>query len=228
MTIFIDNKYTRWYYALVQKRKICVLNEGYVEKHHIIPKSLGGSDIKTNLVSLTAREHFVAHWLLTKMVTGINKSKMLLAFNMMSLDITNNKRRRTPLEFSKSRETLSIIRSDLEWKKYCSKTSKELWQDEQYYTKTINAIKIANNRPEYKTQQSKNKKQLWQDDEHRAKQTISRTKAQNRPEVIIKKSIARKLYIEKNQLTCPHCGKTCSVPMANRWHFDNCKVKTII
>jgi len=39
--------------------------EGYSENHHIIPKSMGGTDKKENLVSLTAREHFIIHKLLT-------------------------------------------------------------------------------------------------------------------------------------------------------------------
>lgn len=38
----------------------------YSEKHHIIPKSLGGSNAKSNIVVLTGREHFVAHMLLAK------------------------------------------------------------------------------------------------------------------------------------------------------------------
>jgi hypothetical protein len=36
----------------------------YFEQHHIVPKCIGGSDIKTNLVLLTAREHYIAHKLL--------------------------------------------------------------------------------------------------------------------------------------------------------------------
>jgi hypothetical protein len=44
--------------------------EGYIEKHHIIPKSLGGSDEKENLVALTAREHFIAHLILAKIHGG--------------------------------------------------------------------------------------------------------------------------------------------------------------
>ena len=35
------------------------MNIGYYEKHHIQPKSLGGSNKKENLVRLTAREHFI-------------------------------------------------------------------------------------------------------------------------------------------------------------------------
>lgn len=37
---------------------------GYSERHHIIPKCLGGTNDKDNLVRLTAEEHFVAHKLL--------------------------------------------------------------------------------------------------------------------------------------------------------------------
>ena len=36
----------------------------YYEAHHIIPRSEGGGNGEDNLVLLTAREHFLAHWLL--------------------------------------------------------------------------------------------------------------------------------------------------------------------
>ena len=38
--------------------------QGYVERHHVVPRSMGGDDTASNLVWLTAREHFIAHWLL--------------------------------------------------------------------------------------------------------------------------------------------------------------------
>jgi cellobiose-specific phosphotransferase system component IIA len=65
--IFIDNKYTRWYYNIVTNAKSRI-SIGYTEKHHIIPKSCGGNNSKNNLVALTAREHFVCHLLLIRMV----------------------------------------------------------------------------------------------------------------------------------------------------------------
>ncbi len=40
--------------------------EGYYEKHHIIPKCLGGTDKKENFVLFTPREHVIAHRLLWK------------------------------------------------------------------------------------------------------------------------------------------------------------------
>ena len=64
---FIDNKYTRWYYAIVANARCRIVN-GYTENHHIFPKSIGGDNSMDNLVLLTAREHFICHWLLTKMI----------------------------------------------------------------------------------------------------------------------------------------------------------------
>ena len=59
-------RYETIYNNLIEKRRIEV-PEGYSEEHHIKPKSLGGSDSKDNLVRLTAREHYLAHYLLMKM-----------------------------------------------------------------------------------------------------------------------------------------------------------------
>lgn len=66
--LFIDNKYTKWYYQIIDSAKTSNYN-CYTEKHHIIPKSLGGKNNQSNLVRLTARQHFICHMLLTKMVS---------------------------------------------------------------------------------------------------------------------------------------------------------------
>ena len=76
------NKYTTWYTAITERATTRTLVD-YKERHHIVPKCLGGSDNKENLVDLTAREHFICHWLLTKMHTGESKSKMVYALNGM-------------------------------------------------------------------------------------------------------------------------------------------------
>ena len=39
-------------------------NGVYYENHHIIPRSLNGSNLSKNLVLLTGKEHFICHWLL--------------------------------------------------------------------------------------------------------------------------------------------------------------------
>lgn len=40
--------------------------DGYYERHHILPKCMGGKDIYENMTYLTARCHLLAHWLLMK------------------------------------------------------------------------------------------------------------------------------------------------------------------
>jgi hypothetical protein len=57
--------YQLHYDLLISSRKNRLLEEGvYYEKHHIIPKSMGGSNDPDNIIKLTLREHFIAHLLL--------------------------------------------------------------------------------------------------------------------------------------------------------------------
>ena len=81
--MFIDNKYTQWYNAIVDRARSRDAF-GYMERHHIIPKSIGGVDESCNIVSLTAREHFICHVLLTKMLEGKKKYKMVYAVMLLS------------------------------------------------------------------------------------------------------------------------------------------------
>jgi hypothetical protein len=75
--------YRKIYNDLIQSARlrpvISFLND-YNETHHIIPKSMGGSDDKENLVKLTAREHFVAHWLLWRIYRN---NEMAFAFHLL-------------------------------------------------------------------------------------------------------------------------------------------------
>ena len=66
--------YQAIYNSLIERGKNRTL-EGYCEKHHIIPRCMGGNDNSENLVKLTAREHFIAHRLLTKIYPNVGKLK---------------------------------------------------------------------------------------------------------------------------------------------------------
>ena len=66
--------YQRIYTQLIKRAQNRTL-EGYTEKHHILPKCLGGSNDKENLVRLTAREHFLCHRLLCEIYPQENKLK---------------------------------------------------------------------------------------------------------------------------------------------------------
>lgn len=89
----------RIYYEIIQNAKLRGLNKksigGYFEKHHIIPRSLNGSNCKTNLVLLTAREHFICHYLLTKIYKeNTQHYKMIKAFFMMTWNSKEKKQQR--------------------------------------------------------------------------------------------------------------------------------------
>ena len=63
--------------------------EGYVEKHHIVPRCLGGTDAKENIVNLYPEEHYLAHLLLCKVNKG-NSKLLYAAMNMTSGSMINN------------------------------------------------------------------------------------------------------------------------------------------
>lgn len=84
--MFLQNKYTKWYYEIIKHASEDVnRSSSYIslEKHHILPRSLGGEDSEINLVALTPREHFICHLLLTKMLSGEAKAKMVYALMLM-------------------------------------------------------------------------------------------------------------------------------------------------
>lgn len=81
--MFIDNKYTKYYHKIIAQAALRD-TDGYTEEHHIIPRSMGGSNDITNLVRLTGREHFICHLLLTKMVNAPLRHKALKAARMMA------------------------------------------------------------------------------------------------------------------------------------------------
>lgn len=91
---FFVMDYQKHYRLLVLKALSRTGLTGYTEKHHILPRCMGGPDDPANLVELTGREHFVAHWLLHRKYpehTGLRK-----AFCMMALCGTDNHQRYTP------------------------------------------------------------------------------------------------------------------------------------
>lgn len=82
----------------------------YYEKHHIIPKCLGGSNESSNITLLTAREHFIAHWLLCKMHKNNDvqtKFKLASAFNRMCYHNSVN-RKTTSRQFEIARREYSF------------------------------------------------------------------------------------------------------------------------
>jgi hypothetical protein len=94
--MFNNTKYTKLYYQIITPTLNRELNT-YKELHHIIPRSLGGTDEKDNLTYLTAREHFICHWLLVKMTEGAARSKMIYALQGMRAQNNSQQRYETKI-----------------------------------------------------------------------------------------------------------------------------------
>lgn len=73
--------------------------EGFIEKHHIIPKCMGGSDSLNNIVLLPTRVHFIAHYLLYKAYP--EDIKLAHAFAMMG--VCNEHQHRSSKLYEKSK-----------------------------------------------------------------------------------------------------------------------------
>lgn len=86
--MFLDNKYTTVYYQIINRALARpykkVKNDGY-QKHHIVPRCIGGSNDGINLVTLSYKEHRVCHCLLIKMqLTKSAEIKMRHAYGFFN------------------------------------------------------------------------------------------------------------------------------------------------
>lgn len=124
----MKNKYKKWYDSIIKKAQNRVTEE-YTELHHILPRSLGGSNDDKNLVSLTIREHFICHILLTKFTSGEDRNKMLYAVILMKGG--NDKQPRyinsrlyesVKLLFAKNRKTMTGEKNSFYGKKHSEET----------------------------------------------------------------------------------------------------------
>jgi hypothetical protein len=203
------------------------------ESHHILPKSMGGSDDESNLIDLTPRQHYLAHWMLWK---AYKSKEMTAAFFAMSHQNNPHQNRDFRLD-SKSYEQLR-----LNFSKTISKSSRELWESNDYREKH----RTTNLTAKTKKLRSDKAKELWQDPDYRERAIQSRKKAWSegrfirdhskcgtkgdknpakRPEVKAKNSGGNH-YSNRagyTKPTCPHCGISSTPTNIKRWHGANCK-----
>jgi hypothetical protein len=111
--LFLINKYSSWYYNIINRAQSRTL-EGYVERHHIIPKCLGGTNEQSNLVALTAKEHYICHRLLIRMTSDDAKKTLIKARSAFRASGRNKGRRLTSNQYEQIRlETAD----DVPWNK---------------------------------------------------------------------------------------------------------------
>lgn len=81
----------------------------YHERHHIVPKCMGGTNEEENLIDLFAREHFIAHKLLAQ--ENPDNEKLTFAWSCMAFKKNNRQQRYelTPEEYEEARIAFSNV-----------------------------------------------------------------------------------------------------------------------
>ena len=102
--------YAKHYNLLIETRKNRIpVKEIYYEKHHIIMRSMGGSNKKENIILLTAREHFIAHWPLWRIHR--NKESANAFFSMCRKSKNQQRLISSSIAYSEARGNLKILNS---------------------------------------------------------------------------------------------------------------------
>ena len=158
--VSIKNKYTKWYISLIKKRLETPAICDYIERHHIYPSSFDKkySKDKNNLVTLTAREHYICHLLLTKMFSDKKlRKKMLFAYFMISRHSESENR---PRYFNSYLYERGKIMNSL--------AMKLQWEEPEYRDNFINKLKFLWTTEEYRNKISESKKDFYSSEEWRS------------------------------------------------------------
>ena len=202
--------YQKHYDNLINRAKTRPIFQ-YTERHHIVPRCMGGTDEKDNLVNLTPQEHFVAHQLLVKIYP--NNQKLIYAAAMMtrghgdkrannkfygwvrqrfaethSKAMKGQKRPKTQEHIENHRKSLLANGNIKGWTKGIPRGP----MSEEEKIKRSQALKGI---PRPKNEQWRKSQSLVQ---------------------------SGKVYAK---VVCPHCNYEGSGNIMKRWHFDNCKAR---
>lgn len=216
--MFIKNKYTNWYYAIINRSRINEMHD-YTEKHHIIPKSLGGDNTEKNLVNLTAREHFICHWLLTKMTSDTARKKMIYALRMMRAQNQNLKRYNTKITarvYEKIKEeNAKDARADQIGR---ISTRKGKTYQEIYGAEKASQLQQSHSLTMKGKNQGKTYEEIHGINKAKYLRELRANQKRGKPSVLKGQHLVT--------TCCPHCGKEGGINAMKRWHFNNCKHRT--
>jgi len=223
--MFIQNKYTKWYYNIINKAKFenrIKSKEQYYEKHHIVPKSLGGNNSKQNIVLLTAREHFIIHCLLLKMCANEkDKRKMSLAFYRMKQSNSFEARIGNGKLYEKIKKNIAYLNSGSN--NYFSTTkyfgANNVMSNPQIRKKHLEKMQSIEFRKNMSAITSGENNHFYgKFHTEIAKQKISESRKKYQGE-------NHPFYGKKHKIvSCEYCKKQISTPMYKRWHGANCKI----
>ena len=217
--------YRAIYNLLVQKAKDRTIVSEVIERHHIIPKSMGGSNKKENIVSFTPKEHFVAHHLLWKiyrtrgmhyafwcMVTKFSKGGVR-DYNVSSTVYNLSKAEQRNAMTGSSNPNAGGRSEESRRKSSVSLKGKSSWCKGLTQIHSEQGLKNI----------SKSRTGCKDSEETKLKKSVSHTGVPKGPSPL--KGKPTKPFDEKYIVLCPHCNKQGVVWHMKRYHYENCKSK---
>ena len=228
--------YRKIYDNLIDSAKNNPKPDKYKENHHIIPVCMGGSNKKDNIVKLTAKQHYLAHWLLYKIY---KTTALVYAWHSMSRISTGQEQRSINSRlFDHCRKEISKVLSEN------SKGLKNHFYGKTHSKEIKEKLSKINSGKNYRSEL-----QIKEWIENVAKKPASKKQKQllsdrNKKFIVVQnKFTLEKKYIEKTDqinydLTtwlnprkitpekkeaCVYCGLKTTKANIVRWHNDKCK-----
>jgi hypothetical protein len=184
-------------------------NGTYFEGHHIIPKCKGGTGTSSrpknnsNIVLLTAREHFLSHWLLWRIY---GDRQMALAFHKMLSTTDKTKRITSSRGYEEAREAFRITNIG-----------------NQYGKGKTRIITDAQKQRHSEIMKGKNMGELNPSKRIDVRKKISeKLKGKKKSPQHIEK--IKNNMKNKDKIMCPYCNGSFNELNSNKWHFEKCKL----
>lgn len=232
--------YQRIYASIIESR-INSKPDRY-ERHHIVPKSLGGTNQGYNLVCLTPREHYLCHKLLAKIhggkmwqalfVMSHGKTTSARGVKVKSRDYEAAKIRVAELQAENEalRDSMTGINnpsSDKDVYRFSHKdfgvidcSRSELCARFELTAKGVSKIVTGTARS--------HKGWCW----HGLSKDSCVTSHTKRQHKLSGRAVSsehaeslKAAKAKEPKVTCPHCETTGKGGVMGRWHFDRCKLK---
>lgn len=239
--------YTKHYNKLIERSRTRVL-DGYVERHHVIPRCLGGSDNNSNIAILSPEEHFLAHQLLIKMYPG--NRDLIYATQLMTMHHTDRRINNKLFGWLRRQCALAMSLQMKEYQKIHGHPRGMLGKKHTAESNAIRAVSCKKAMGEavgvkvyaYHLDGSFYKEYATLTDcaldlrtspsnvKYTAEGKFTHCKGKQIRYDYVESMPLRKSRlngVEKYKLTCPHCSKEGRGPAMKRFHFDRCKTKQI-
>lgn len=236
--------YLDHYNRLIARGKLRRLpSTAYIERHHIVPRCLGGTDDICNIVALTPEEHYVAHQLLIKIYP--TETKLIHAAHLMCYSKTGTRpknklfgwiKRLLAAEASKRFKVINCKPHDRTVCPYCGKEGGSHNMRRYHFENCIkhpneeicklNKIKRIG-KPQSEETKAKRKETQRDNPPHKGKQHSASTKlAMSKIKLQDDNPLRGVKSGPQPIVVCPFCLKQGGKNNMTKYHFGNCMSKT--